>query len=203
MANKNLSNARTAKNDELYTQITDIEKELKHYKHHFKDKTIFCNCDNPKQSNFWKYFHLNFNYFGLKKLIATHYNETEPTYKITYDGSDDNNCDIGLITSLETNGDFRSPECIELLKEADIIVTNPPFSLFREYVAQLIDYNKKFIVIGSPNAITYKEFFPLLKDNKVLLGHTTLKDFCNLMVVLKKFVQDGLPILIYLNVTRN
>ena len=139
--NSNLSKAKTAKNDEFYTQLTDIEKELKHYKHHFKDKVIFCNCDAPKQSNFWKYFHLNFNHFGLKKLIATHFHETELTYKIEYTGEDDNNCDIGVITNLETNGDFRSPECIELLKEADIIVTNPPFSLFREYIAQLIDYD--------------------------------------------------------------
>ena len=173
--NNNLHKAKTAKNDEFYTQLTDIEKELKHYKTHFKNKTIFCNCDDPKQSNFWKYFHLNFNHFGLKKLIATHFHETEPTYKIEYDGSDDNNCEIGVITNLETNGDFRSPECIELLKEADIIVTNPPFSLFREYVAQLINYDKKFIIMGNNNAITYKEFFPLLKDNKVWLGFTSNK----------------------------
>ena len=173
--NNNLHKAKTAKNDEFYTQLTDIEKELKHYKEHFKGKTIFCNCDDPKQSNFWKYFHLNFNYFGLKKLIATHFHETEPTYKIEYDGSDDNDCEVGNITPLKTNGDFRSPECIELLKEADIIVTNPPFSQFRPYVAQLIDYDKKFIIMGNNNAITYKEFFPLLKDNKVWLGFTSNK----------------------------
>ena len=175
--NKNLNQAKTAKNDEFYTQITDIEKELKHYKHHFKDKTIFCNCDDPKQSNFWKYFHLNFNYFGLKKLIATHYHETEPTYKIEYTGEDDNDYEIGVVTSLETNGDFRSPECIELLKEADIIVTNPPFSLFREYLSQLVKYDKKFIIIGSKNAITYKEFFPLLKDNEVWIGYNSPIEF--------------------------
>ena len=173
--NNNLHKAKTAKNDEFYTQITDIEKELKHYKHHFKGKVIYCNCDDPKYSNFWKYFHLNFNHFGLKKLIATHYHETEPTYKIEYAGEDDNDCDIGVVTSLKTNGDFRSPECIDLLQEADIIVTNPPFSLFREYIAQLIDYDKKFIVIGNKNSITYKEFFPLLKDNKVWLGYTSNK----------------------------
>lgn len=173
--NNNLHNAKAAKNDEFYTQLTDIEKELKHYKAHFKDKTIFCNCDDPKQSNFWKYFHLNFNYFGLKKLIATHFHETEPTYKIEYTGEDDNDCDIGVVTSLETNGDFRSHECIELLQEADIIVTNPPFSLFREYIAQLIDYDKKFIIMGNNNAITYKEFFPLLKNNQVWLGFTSNK----------------------------
>ena len=185
--NNNLHKAKTAKNDEFYTQLTDIEKELKHYKTHFKDKTIFCNCDDPKQSHFWKYFHLNFNHFGLKKLIATHFHETEPTYKIEYDGSDDNNCDIGIITNLETNGDFRSPECIALLQEADIIVTNPPFSLFREYVAQLIDYDKKFIVIGNKNSITYKEFFPLLKNNQVWLGCTSPKEFVQPDKSIKKF----------------
>ena len=185
--NNNLHKAKTAKNDEFYTQLTDIEKELKHYKEHFKDKVIFCNCDDPKQSHFWKYFHLNFNHFGLKKLIATHFHETEPTYKIEYDGSDDNNCDIGIITNLKTNGDFRSPECIELLKEADIIVTNPPFSLFREYIAQLIEYDKKFIVIGNKNSITYKEFFPLLKENKVWLGCTSPKEFIQPDKSIKKF----------------
>ena len=185
--NNNLHKAKTAKNDEFYTQLTDIEKELKHYKTHFKDKTIFCNCDDPKQSNFWKYFHLNFNHFGLKKLIATHYHEVEPTYKIEYTGEDDNNCEIGVITNLETNGDFRSPECIALLQEADIIVTNPPFSLFREYIAQLIDYDKKFIVIGNKNSITYKEFFPLLKNNQVWLGCTSPKEFVQPDKSIKKF----------------
>ena len=175
--NNNLHKAKTAKNDEFYTQLTDIEKELKHYKAHFKGKTIFCNCDDPKQSNFWKYFHLNFNHFGLKKLIATHFHETEPTYKIEYTGEDDNNCDIGVVTNLEANGDFRSPECIALLQEADIVVTNPPFSLFREYIAQLIDYDKKFIVIGNKNSITYKEFFPLLKDNQVWIGFNSPAEF--------------------------
>ena len=173
--NSNLHKAKTAKNDEFYTQLTDIEKELKHYKAHFKNKTIFCNCDDPKQSQFWKYFHLNFNHFGLKKLIATHYHETKPTCKIEYTGEDDNDCEIGVVTSLEANGDFRSPECIELLKEADMVITNPPFSLFREYIAQLIEHDKKFIIMGNNNAITYKEFFPLLKNNQVWLGYTSNK----------------------------
>lgn len=175
--NNNLHKAKTAKNDEFYTQMIDIEKELQHYKEHFKDKTIYCNCDDPKQSNFWKYFHLNFNHFGLKKLIATHFHETEPTYKIEYTGEDDNDCNIGVVTSLKTNGDFRSHECIELLQESDIIVTNPPFSLFREYIAQLIEYDKKFIVIGNKNAITYKEFFPLLKNNQVWIGFNSPAEF--------------------------
>ena len=185
--NNNLHKAKTAKNDEFYTQLTDIEKELKHYKNHFKDKTIYCNCDDPQYSNFWKYFHLNFNHFGLKKLIATHFHETEPTYKIEYTGEDDNDCNIGVITNLKTNGDFRSSECIELLQEADIIVTNPPFSLFREYIAQLIDYDKKFIVIGNKNSITYKEFFPLLKNNQVWLGCTSPKEFVQPDKSIKKF----------------
>ena len=185
--NNNLHKAKTAKNDEFYTQLTDIEKELKHYKNHFKDKTIYCNCDDPQYSNFWKYFHLNFNHFGLKKLIATHFHETEPTCKIEYTGEDDNDCNIGVITNLKTNGDFRSSECIELLQESDIVVTNPPFSLFREYIAQLIDYDKKFICIGSQNAITYKEFFPLLKNNQVWLGHTSPKEFVQPDNSIKKF----------------
>ena len=175
--NSNLLKAKTAKNDEFYTQLTDIEKELKHYKEHFKGKTIFCNCDDPKRSNFWKYFHSNFKHLGLKKLIATHYRETEPTYKIEYTGEDDNNCEIGEITPLENNGDFRSPECIDLLKEADIVVTNPPFSLFREYIAQLIEHDKKFIVVGNKNSITYKEIFPLLKNNQVWIGFNSPVEF--------------------------
>ena len=169
--NDNLHKAKEAKNDEFYTQIGDIENELKHYKEHFKGKTVFCNCDNPEWSNFWKYFHLNFEYLGLKKLIATHYDANEPTYKMEYEGGNDSDTSIGVITPLKQNGDFRSPECIELLQKADIVVTNPPFSLFREYVAVLMEHQKKFIVIGNLNAITYKEFFPLLRDNKVWMGY--------------------------------
>ena len=169
-ANANLHKAKNAKNDEFYTQLTDVSKELMHYKHHFKDKTVFCNCDDPTWSAFWKYFHLNFEALGLKKLISTHYDKTEPTYKMEYTGGDDNDIEVGVKTPLDGNGDFRNAECIELLKESDIIVTNPPFSLFREYLAQLIEYNKQFIILGSNNAITYKEVFPLLKENKVWLG---------------------------------
>jgi len=173
--NNNLHKAKTAKNDEFYTQFSDIQKEIEKYLEYnpdvFRNQVVYCNCDDPKQSNFWKYFHLNFNHFGLKKLIATHYHEIEPTYKIEYTGEDDNDCEIGDITPLKTNGDFRSPECTKLLKEADIIVTNPPFSLFREYIAQLIDYDKKFIVIGSQNAIIYKEIFPLIQNNEVWTGY--------------------------------
>ena len=168
--NSNLANARNAKNDEFYTQLSDVSEELRHYKKHFKGKTVFCNCDDPTWSAFWKYFHLNFEVLGLKKLISTHYDKNEPTYKMVYEGGDDNNIEVGVKTPLQGNGDFRNQECIELLKESDIVVTNPPFSLFREYIAQLMEYGKKFIILGNPNAVSYKEIFPLLRDNKVWIG---------------------------------
>ena len=169
-ANANLHKAKDAKNDEFYTQLTDVSKELMHYKEHFKDKIVFCNCDDPTWSAFWKYFHLNFAELGLKKLISTHYDREESTYKMEYTGGDDNNIEVGVKTQLEGNGDFRNQECLDLLDECDIVVTNPPFSLFREYVAVLMEHKKKFIILGNPNAVTYKEFFPLLKDNKVWVG---------------------------------
>ena len=173
--NANLHKAKDAKNDEFYTQLTDVSKELMHYKQHFKDKIIFCNCDDPTWSAFWKYFHLNFSALGLKKLISTHYDKTEPTYKMEYTGGDDNDIEVGVKTPLEGNGDFRNKECLYLLDECDIVVTNPPFSLFREYVAVLMEHNKKFLIWGNNNAITYKEFFPLLKENKVWLGYIANK----------------------------
>jgi len=165
-SNKNLHDANRAKKDEFYTQLTDIEKELGHYKEHFKGKVVFCNCDDPTESNFWKYFTLNFKFLGLKKLIATHYEEDEPSYKLEMVKDEPGT----TRTELKQNGDFRSPECIEILKEVDIVVTNPPFSLFREYVAQLIEYKKKLIILGNMNAITYKEIFKLMKENKIWLG---------------------------------
>lgn len=173
--NKSLSVAAKAKEDEFYTQLTDIEKELKHYRNHFKDKIILCNCDDPRSSNFWRYFAINFEFLGIKKLIATHYDEEKPTYKIelSNDISGDGHVDENDVveTKFTQNGDFRSPECIEILKEADIVVTNPPFSLFRDYLAQLIQYEKKFIIIGSQNNVTYKDVFPLLMHNKIWLGY--------------------------------
>ena len=175
--NSNLHSAKNAKNDEFYTQLTDVSEELRHYKKHFKGKTVFCNCDDPTWSAFWKYFHLNFEVLGLKKLISTHYDKDKPTYKMVYEGGDDNNIEVGEKTPLQGNGDFRNQECIELLNESDIVVTNPPFSLFREYVAQLMEYGKKFIIIGNKNSVTYKEFFPLLKDNKVWLGYNSPAEF--------------------------
>ena len=185
--NTNLSKAKTEKNDEFNTRLTDIEKEIYHYRNHFKDKIIFCNCDDPKESEFWKYFHMNFNFFGLKKLITTHFDSTKPTYKMEYTGGNDTDFDYGTITNLLGNGDFRSPECIELLKECDIVVTNPPFSLFREYVATLMQHEKQFVVIGNMNAITYKEIFPLLKDNQLWLGCTSPKEFIKPDKTIQKF----------------
>ena len=185
--NGNLHAAKTAKNDEFYTQLNDVSEELKHYREHFKDKVVFCNCDDPTWSAFWKYFHLNFEKLGLKKLISTHYDKEQPTYKMEYMGGDDNNVEIGDRTPLEGNGDFRNKECTDLLEEADIVVTNPPFSLFREYTAQLVEHNKKFLIIGNMNAITYKEFFPLIKDNQVWLGNGSPKEFLMPDNTIKKF----------------
>jgi hypothetical protein len=167
--NSSLTKAKDAKNDEFYTQLPDIENELKHYREHFKGATVFCNCDDPDWSNFWKYFYLNFDVLGLKKLISTHYDAEKSTYKIEYNG-----IRKPVLTNLEGNGDFRSTECIELLKEATIVVTNPPFSLFREYIAQLMEYDKKFLIIGNKNATTYKEVFRYIKDNKMWLGYRNI-----------------------------
>ena len=184
MANKTLQKARKNKADEFYTQLADIEAELKHYKDHFKGKTILCNCDDPRVSNFFHYFAYNFEFLGLKKLITTCYksqeadlfsqNNSEHAIYLEYTGNKTGGRvpvaeEIG-IKELKGDGDFRSTECIELLKQADIVVTNPPFSLFREYVAQLAEYHKKFIIVGNKNAITYKEVFKLISENKLWLG---------------------------------
>lgn len=203
--NSNLHKANKAKKDEFYTQLIDIEKELKHYKDQFRGKVVYCNCDDPFESNFFKYFAANFNALGLKKLITTSFTKSpiaggqlplfevkglkpkgkEP-FKIELNEVSDTDADgaVGLTdvkwllkndaniaTSLKGNGDFRSEECIELLRQADIVVTNPPFSLFREYVAQLVEHKKRFIILGDQNAITYKEFFKLIKENKLWLGY--------------------------------
>lgn len=204
MANKNLNAAKTAKKDEFYTQMTDIERELQHYWPHFRDKVVLCNCDDPYESNFFKYFALRFNQLGLKKLISTCYNgspvqgnelmidfgdfEDEPkkiAYKVEItevtDVNGDGAVDLSDVQYLLQNdknvctilktGDFRDPECIELLQQADIVVTNPPFSLFREYIGQLTKYGKKFLIIGNQNNVTYKEVFPLLMSNQIWLGY--------------------------------
>lgn len=186
-ANANLHKAKDAKNDEFYTQLTDVSKELMHYKEHFKDKIVFCNCDDPTWSAFWKYFHLNFAELGLKKLISTHYDREQATYKMEYEGGDDNNIEAGVITPLEGNGDFRNQECLDLLDECDIVVTNPPFSLAREYITCLMEHKKYFLCIGDMNWITYKEVFPLLKDNRIWFGNCTVKEFVQPDGTIKKF----------------
>ena len=183
--NKNLHQAKTNKKDEFYTQLPDIERELKHYKKHFKNKVVLCNCDDPRVSNFFHYFSYNFEKLGLKKLITTCYknqdmdlfsqHDNERAIYLEYEGDRNDNRvpdpeEIG-IQHLKGDGDFRSKECIELLKQADIVVTNPPFSLFREYVAQLIEYDKKFIIVGNQNAITYKEVFNYFKEDKIWIGY--------------------------------
>lgn len=157
-----LDNAKINKKDEFYTQLVDIEKELVHYTKHFKSKKVYCNCDNPNISNFWKYFYDHFHELELKELYATFYGDGACFYK--YDG---NNISI---TPLKGNGDFRSDECIRILEQSDIVVTNPPFSLFREYITQLDKYGKDFLIISNINAITYKEVFPLIQTNKIWLG---------------------------------
>lgn len=184
-ANSDLHSAKRNKKDEFYTQLEDIERELIHYKEFFKDKVILCNCDDPRVSNFTKYFVLNFEFFGLKRLICTCYknnqpdlfsmNECDQAIYMIYEGDKNGdrkaNPEEFEIIPLKGNGDFRSAECVELLKQADIVVTNPPFSLFREYIAQLVEYDKKFLIVGHQNAITYKEVFPLIQDDKLWLGY--------------------------------
>ena len=181
MANVSLSNAKRAKNDEFYTQLSDIENELKHYKSHFAGKVVYCNCDDARKSNFFRFFQKKFNDYGLKKLVTTSYNEDGHGSVLVYEGDTNSNGKLDdnevKVSELKGNGDFRSEECIELLKEADIVVTNPPFSLFREYIATLVQYNKKFLVIGNQNAITYKEIFPLIKENKLWTGNNMVKTF--------------------------
>lgn len=172
--NSNLHAAKVAKNDEFYTMLTDIEKEMSHYKDFFKGKVVYCNCDDARESNFFKYFSLNFEFLGLKKLITTGYKAEGKGVVLIYEGDKNGNRKVEddeiVVRELEGSGDFRSEECIEFLKEADVVVTNPPFSLFREYVKQLMDYGKKFIIIGNQNAITYKEIFPYIKNNELWLG---------------------------------
>ena len=182
--NDHFHKAKRNKNDDFYTQLPDIEKELRHYRKHFNGKVVYCNCDDPRVSNFFHYFSYNFEELGLRKLIATCYKnqqmdlfsqgKSKKAIWMEYEGTRNENEvpsieEIG-VNNLEGDGDFRSKECIELLKQSDIIVTNPPFSLFREYVAQLMEYDKKFLIIGNMNATAYREIFSLLKRNRVWLG---------------------------------
>ncbi|HOB89745.1 MAG TPA: adenine-specific methyltransferase EcoRI family protein [Candidatus Colwellbacteria bacterium] len=224
--NKNLHKANRAKNDEFYTQLPDIENELKHYKDQFRGKVVYCNCDDPFESNFFKYFAANFKELGLKKLIATSFSGSPITGKqlsilemeglknekkkeplkieITEVLDSDKDGAINIddvkellkrckktVTPLKGGGDFRSEECIGLLKQADIICTNPPFSLFREYVAQLVEYKKKFLIIGNDNAVKYKEIFPLIVENRIWRGYTRIKEFRRPNGSLQKFGNVG------------
>lgn len=172
--NNNLHTAKKARNDEFYTMLTDIEKEMRYYKDFFKGKVVYCNCDDARESNFFKYFSLNFEFLGLKKLITTGYKADGKGVVLVYEGDKNGNRRVDneeiVVKELNGDGDFRSEECIEYLKQADVVVTNPPFSLFRQYVKQLMDYGKKFIIIGNQNAITYKEIFPYIKNNQLWLG---------------------------------
>ena len=172
--NTNLHTAKKARNDEFYTQLSDIEKEMRYYKDFFKGKVVYCNCDDARESNFFKYFSLNFEFLGLKKLITTGYKVDGKGVVLVYEGDKNGNRRVDneeiIVNELDGDGDFRSEECIEYLKQADVVVTNPPFSLFRQYVKQLMDYGKKFIIIGNNNALTYKDIFQLIKDNEIWLG---------------------------------
>ncbi len=184
MANKNLQKAKTVKNDEFYTRFDDVQKELNYYRDQFKGAVVYCNCDDPAESAFADFFKLNFDHFGLKKLICTRYSKSQlflqldPIKKYGYRLEITGRNNTQKI-DLKSDGDFRSPECIELLKEADIVCTNPPFSLFRDYIAQLMEYDKKFLIIGPMNAITYKEVFPFIKGNKMWGGYVSPKEFVN------------------------
>ena len=207
--NNNLHQAKKAKKDEFYTQLPDIERELAHYKKHFRGKVVLCNCDDPRVSNFYDYFARNFEFLELKKLIATCYKNQNPevfsdhkcekAVWLEYNGDTNDNRipdrDETDINHLQGDGDFRSAECIALLKQVDVVVTNPPFSLFREYVVQLVKYGKKFLIIGSKNAITYKEIFKLIKENKVWVGNQSMsidmlfdipKNYSNELIATKK-----------------
>lgn len=183
--NKNLIKAKKRKNDEFYTQYKDIEKEIKHYKEYFKDKIVYCNCDNPKYSNFWKYFFDNFHILKISKLVSTYYSNENIVYKTEYDG-------INIISiKLDSNGDFRNQECINILKESDIIVTNPPFSLFREYITQLIKYNKKFIIVGNKNSVISKQIFSFFVNNEVNYGINNISNFIKKDGNIQKFGNVG------------
>ena len=211
--NNNLNKAKRKKDDEFYTRLVDIENELSHYKDHFKNKIIYCNCDDPYRSNFVKYFALNFKFLGLKQLVATCYKHpdiddsqfervADRPIKWVYNGEQiegQNYPDLSkaIVTNLEGDGDFRSKECLSILKECDIVVTNPPFSLFRDFVDTINEYKKEFLIIGSKNAITYKEFFPLLRDNKAWLGYNVSNG--TMYFVQEDLTEKGVPSFWYTN----
>lgn len=170
------------KSDDFFTQMIDIASELSHYRNSFYGKVVFCNCNDSSQSKFWRYFHDSFEILGLKKLIATTYCENGPAYKLVYECGDDHNEDVCVETSLKGNGDFRSEECIEILKEADVIVTHPPFILFTEYVTQLVAHGKEFLIMGNKTAVTYPEIFSFIRNDKLWLGYSSGRTFLNVPI---------------------
>lgn len=184
--NKNMNKARSEKNDEFYTLLTDIEKEMKYYKNQFRDKVVYCNCDDARESNFFKYFSMNFEHLGLKRLITTSYNANGKGTILIYEGDKNGNKQVDdeeiIVEELQGNGDFRSEECLQILQNADIVVTNPPFSLFREYVDVLFAFNKKFCILGNMNAITYNEIFPHIKNGEMWLGKSLNGSKCSFIV---------------------
>lgn len=195
MSNANLNAAKKAKNDEFYTIYEDIENELQHYPGAFEGKIVYCNCDNPEWSNFWKYFHVNFKKLGLKKLVSTHYEmdveKNGHPYKMEYEGGNDADIAAGVKTPLEGNGDFASDECIEVLREADVVVTNPPFSEFRKYIQSLFDYKKEFFIVCNKQCWTFKNIFPHIKNGDVTIGYTTPKEFFTIDKKKEKFGNIG------------
>lgn len=190
-SNDNMIKAKKEKNDEFYTQLADIEKEIQHYTTQLHNKVVYCNCDDYRKSKFWEYFHINFAKIGLKRLVATHYSKDGIAFKAIYDGGDDKDIAKGTITQLSGDGDFRSKECLDILDESDIVVTNPPFSLFREFVATLMGHHKSFVIVGNKNAITYKEFFPLLKNDDAWLGYGAVSEFLTPAGTTQKFGNIG------------
>lgn len=176
--NSNLHKAKKAKNDEFYTRYEDIEAEVMKYRKYFRDKVVYLPCDDPieKKSEFWSFFVNNFDAFGIKKLIATYYNENGKTYKIWIDRDTTNDGDIQQ-EDLAGDGDFRSPECVEILRECDIVCTNPPFSLMKEFLPLILKYNKQFLVIGPLTAITYKKIFPYVLEKRIWAGYNNVRHF--------------------------
>ena len=195
MSNANLNAAKKAKNDEFYTMYEDIENELQHYPGAFQGKVVYCNCDNPEWSNFWRYFHENFAALGLKKLVSTHYErdikKNGHPYKMEYEGGNDADITAGVKTPLKGNGDFASDECIEILRQADIVVTNPPFSVFMAYIQTLFDNEKRFIIIGNKQAVILKNVFQYIKKEQVSPGYTHPKAFLTIDKKARRLTRDG------------
>lgn len=189
--NQNLHRAKGIKNDEFYTRLEDIEKELSNYKQHFADKIVYCNCDDETKSQFWVYFHTHFTELGLKKLIATHFDRHNFVNKAEYSGGNDADVTVCVRTPLNSHGDFRSPQCVAIMKEADIVVSNAPFSLFQTWIHKMFQYNKLFLGIGPKNAITYSNVFPKIQNNQMWLGCNDVTAFVDPKGQIHKFGNIG------------